>query len=416
MNRTEFFRKSQFVILIALGSYPAVVLAALFTMPAMLPAIWFYPLVFGLTGICGMLVPGKPRFILAISGILALTVPPFFLWSGSTCAIGFLFGLIFSALLICTLRIGGWEAGKELPAGWLACMLALLLIGCFLSFVEDKVAHTAIPMRISLFVFIFLAMRSLNRGSLFLAAGGKRSFSPSMIGKNMLLTVALFAIALALALLPSLWELIKLLFVWIGQLIAWLRDLFAAMIPEETAAAATTAPTTEAAETMEGLGVITENIPRREPSAAQQVMMTSIVLAVLIPASIFGIYCISRLLIKGIRGLINLVDTAVHAQTDDYEDEITDTRQDGQAETKRDAREKKEKIPESRMTPGEQIRYRYRRLSKSHPEWKDHHTARENLPETPAGLYERARYSNHPITPEEAEAFKKETNKNQRVR
>ena len=416
MNKTEFFRKSQFVILIALGSYPAAVLAALFTMPEMLTFIWLYPLIFGLTGICGMLVPGKPRLILAIVGILALTVPSFFLWSGSTVAIALVVGLTFSALLICTLRIGGWETGKELPAGWLACMLALLLIGCFLSFVEDKVAHTAIPMRLSLFVFIFLAMRSLNRASLFLAAGGKRSFSPAMIGKNTLLTVVLFAIALALALLPSAVGLLKILFSWIGQLIAWLRDLFAAMIPEETAAASTTLPTTEPAETMEGLGVITENIPRREASAAQQVMMTSIVLAVLIPASIFGIYCISRLLIKGVRGLINLVDTAVHAQTDDYEDEITDTRQDGQSETKRSAREKKERIPESSMTPGEQIRYRYRRLSKSHPEWKESNTARENLPETPAGLYERARYSNHPITPEEAESFKKETNQNQRVR
>lgn len=409
MNRTEFFRKSQFVILIALGCYPASVLAALLTMPALLPTIWLYPLVFGIAGICGLLFPGKPRFILAALGVLALTVPALVFWSGTTGAIGLLIGVIFSGLLICTLRIGAWEAGRELPAGWLACMLAMLLVGCFLSFVEERLAHTAIPMRISLFVFMFLAMRSLNRASLFLAAGGKRSFSPAMIGKNTLMTVALFFIALALALLPSAWELVKLLFGWLGQLIDWLKELFSSFAPAETVSEATTVPTTEVLNTAEGLEVLTENIPRREPSAAQQVMMTSIVLAVLIPAGIFGAYKLIRLLIKGIRGLISLVDTAVNAQTDDYEDEITDTRQDGQSETKRDAREKKPKVSESSMEPGERIRYRYRRLAKKHPEWQDHNTARENLPETPAGLYERARYSDHTITPEEAERFKLET-------
>ena len=70
---------------------------------------------------------------------------------------------------------------------------------------------------------------------------------------------------------------------------------------------------------------------------------------------------------------------------------------------------KKPKVPESSMEPGERIRYRYRLLSKKHPEWREHNTARENLPDSPAQLYERARYSDHPITPEEAEQFKNET-------
>ena len=409
MNGKEFFRKSQFVLLIALGCYPAAIMAALFIEPKLLDYSWIYPLVYGISGIGAMMFPGKPRLIWGIVGCLLLTVPCFLFLESSLCAFGLLIGVIFCGLLLCTMRMGAWEAGKELPAGWLAVLLVFLLFGCFLSFVEERVAHTGLSLRICLFVFLFFAMRSLNRGSLFLAAGGKRSFSPAMVQKNTMMTVILFFAALALALLPSAWELLKLLFELLGRLFAWLKDLFAAMMPEETISEATTIATTEVATTGEGLGVLTEKIPRREPSAAGQAMMTTVVLMILIPASIFGLYNIVRLLIKGVRKLIDTVDAAVNAHTDDYEDEITDTRQDGESETRKDPKEKKPKIPESSMEPGERIRYRYRKLSKKHPEWQASNTARENLPATPAGLYERARYSTHPITPEEAEQFKSET-------
>ena len=409
MNGKEFFRKTQFILLIALGCYPATIMAALFTEPALLPYSWIYPLVYGVTGIGGIMLPGKPRLFWGITGCLLLTVPNFVFLQGAHCAFGLLIGIIFCALLLCTMRIGAWEAGKELPAGWLAVLLALLLIGCFLSFVEESVAYTALPLRICLFVFLFLAMRSLNRSSLFLAAGGKRSFSPAMVQKNTLMTVVLFFVALGIALLPSAWELIKWLFGLLGQLFAWLKALFANLISEETIAEVTTMATTEIENTAEGLGVITETIPRREPSAVGQVMMTTLVFLVLIPATIVGVYSVTRLLIKGVRRLVDMVDTALAAHADDYEDEITDTRQGGQAETRREAKEKKSRVSESSMTPKERIRYRYRKLSAKHPEWQAYHTARENLPEDPAGLYERARYSDHPITPEEAEQFKAET-------
>lgn len=409
MNGKEFFRKSQFILLIALGCYPAAIMAALFTEPALLPYSWIYPLVYGITGIGAMMLPGKPRPFWGISGCLLLTVPCFVFLEGALCAFGLLIGIIFCSLLLCSMRMGAWEAGKELPAGWLAVLLTLLLIGCFLSFVEDRLTHAAIPLRICLFIFIFFAMRSLNRGSLFLAAGGKRSFSPAMVQKNTLMTVGLFFIALGIALLPSAWELIKWLFALLGQLLAWMKSLFVNLVPEETLLETTTLATTEVVNTAEGLEVLTETIPRREPSAVGQAMMTTLVFVVLIPAGIIGIYNVIRLLIKGVRRLIDAVDAAVNAHTDDYEDEITDTRQDGQSETRKESKEKKPRVIDSSMTPKEQIRYRYRKLSQKHPEWQAHNTARENLPEDPASLYERARYSEHPITPEEAEQFKNKT-------
>jgi len=410
MNGKEFLRKSQFVLLIALGCYPATLMAALFIEPALLPSSWIYPLVFGITGLGALAMPGKPRLIWGILGALLLTVPCFVFLSGAVCAFGLLIGIIYCGLLLCVMGMGRWEAGKELPSGWLAVLLALLLIGCFVSFAEERVAYAALPLRICLFVFLFFAMRSLNRSSLFLAAGGKRSFSPVMVRKNTVMTLVLFFAALTIALLPSAWELVKWLISLLGQLLSWLQALLAALAPEETLSeAATTLATTEPANTGEGLGVLTETIPRREPSPLTQAMMTTVVLLVLIPASLVGIYGVTRLLIRGIRRFVTAVDLAVSAHTDDYEDEITDTRQDGQAQTRKAPKEKRLRVSESAMTPKQRIRHHYRLLSKKHPEWQDHSTARENLPAESAELYERARYSDHPITPAEATQFKTET-------
>ena len=96
---------------------------------------------------------------------------------------------------------------------------------------------------------------------------------------------------------------------------------------------------------------------------------------------------------------------------EDFQDEITDTREDGESEHFRGkAKAAKPILPMTgKMTPTEQIRYRYRRLAEKHPEWKHSHTARENLPKAAAQLYERARYSDHVITEQDAETFKNET-------
>ena len=66
---------------------------------------------------------------------------------------------------------------------------------------------------------------------------------------------------------------------------------------------------------------------------------------------------------------------------------------------------------EQRLTPTERIRYQYRRLSEKHKDWIAASTARENLPADAAAVYERARYSNHPISDEDAVQFKAKTRK-----
>ena len=102
-------------------------------------------------------------------------------------------------------------------------------------------------------------------------------------------------------------------------------------------------------------------------------------------------------------------------EDEDFSDEITRTRGKRLKKSKemQEPQENKERLPmfSGRMTPVQKIRYRYRQLSRKHPEWTVQSTARENLQERAAGLYELARYSNHPVQEADAESFKKETKK-----
>ena len=58
------------------------------------------------------------------------------------------------------------------------------------------------------------------------------------------------------------------------------------------------------------------------------------------------------------------------------------------------------------MPPALQIRYYYRRLLRKHAKWSDASTARENLPRDAAAIYEKARYSNEPLSQSEVADFK----------
>ena len=402
----EFFRKAQFLVLMALGTYPICACVLVFVAPELLPYLWLLPLCYGVLGMLSFALPGKLRLPLGILGAVLFLVPCVLWLEGNARNMMLTFSFGYGALLLWSVRIPGWEPDQEIPAGWLGGGLAILLFGCLLSFYEPRLDSVAAGIRVSLFVFVFLAMLSLNRSSLILAAGGRRGFSTAMRHKNVLLTVGMFAIAVAVALIPSVFQLIQQLVHWIGQAFLWLQQ----QLPEETIAETTTIATTVESSTGEGMEVLFEGLETHRTSQATYFMMAVIALAFIVPVGCYSLYKLFTAIYALIKRVV--ADIAVNAttQTEEFQDEITDTRDDAESEHYRGDREKKVPGPNlGKMTPADQIRYRYRRLSAKHPEWKEHRTARENLPEAAAQLYERARYSDHPITEQDAENFKNKT-------
>jgi hypothetical protein len=91
-----------------------------------------------------------------------------------------------------------------------------------------------------------------------------------------------------------------------------------------------------------------------------------------------------------------------------YEDEITETKPKKKSAEKRN-RAKRRITADKNLSPELQIRTRYQKLQKKHRDWNPGSTARDHLPEDAAILYERARYSAHAVTEEDAREFHRKT-------
>ena len=371
MNIREFFRKSQFPVLLALGTYPLGACAAAYIAPQLLDYVCLYPLVYTVLSIVALVLPAKPRFALSIFGAALMVVPSVMYLQEATYGTTTVIALLYSGLLFWSLQIPGWEPERELGAGWIGGGLAINLVGCFLAFFEEPIAPATNGIRLTLLLFVFFAMLSLNRGSLNLASAGSRGFTAAMQRKNLLLTVGMFAIALLIAFIPSLFGLIEIFLRWIGWLIGWLRSILASNTPGET-----TAETTEAT-TMSTLGeswmdVVLEDKNLHSNYAKDSAIMTAIVVIILIPAAFVVLYKVGNLLIKGMRRLVEWIDHTANLQAVDFVDEITDTRDEIMTASPKNERKTKHRILKlGKMTPAERIRYRYRRLREKHPEWKN---------------------------------------------
>lgn len=407
MRISEFTRKLQLFVLLTIGTYPVGICLINFIAPELLSWMWLFSATFFVLGLLSFAIPAKLRLGVGFLGAVLFLVPPVLFVKGDACGMMVLLALGHSVMLFWSIRIPGWDATEELPFSWLISCFVFLLVGYVLSSRDPQLASVALWIKVSVFVFVFLALRSLNRGSLNLASGGRQAFSVSMRRKNMLLTLGLFAIALLAALIPSVGSLLEQIYLWLKQLIENLREMF----PEATEATTVATTMEEEIATGDGMGDLFEGLPTHRTSDAAIIVMTVIVLAIVTPVGVFILYKLGKVLWSSLQRFVKDIVDGANAEAEDFEDEVTDTREDAQREQvgKRSTKVRRLASSVRKMTPEEQIRYRYRWLSAKHPEWKEQSTARENLTEAAAQLYERARYSEHPITQEDAQCFKDQT-------
>lgn len=402
MNTKELLRKLQLVVLLTVGMLPVAMCILGFLAPELVGYSWIFPAVYGVLATVSLFLPAKLRLLPGILGTLLLVIPSVILPSRDSWFIAATTAVIYSALLIWSLRIPGWEATEEMPMlcgliSLCAHLAAQLLV--FLQFLQDY----RVILNISFFAFAGLAMLSMNRQSLNLASGGKRGFSSSMRRKNLLLTLCMFGSALLVSLIPSVWGLIKLICDGIGTVLEKLREMFR----NETVETIATEITEATEETYE---YAFDGIEARDPNPTMYKVMTAVVLAVVIPFGVVILCKVWKLLSRLVSKIITSVMHTASVDTEEYDDEITDTRTEAQTEMVKTGKDRKRSLTQRRkLPPREQIRYRYGQLAKKHPQWRSSDTARDNLVESAAELYEKARYSDHPVTPQDALRFKSET-------
>lgn len=405
MTIREWWRKCQLLLIIALGTYPLVMILLDRLNSGILVWGWVFSCVYLVLSFAAMSVRGQLRLPAGIA-MSVLFVAGTFLLAPPQGRLGALAAAVLcSGLLIWSLKISGWSSKKEIPVLWIAIGGISHLLGQALLHV-DRVAGGMGLARYSgsfmaaLVIFVLLTMLSMNRDSLMAASGKRQSVPGTMRQKNVMLIFMFFVLAMAASLLPSAFTGIM------GVLergLVWLVDLIVRLIPDTTTQKVENIPSPTGEVNYNPIGgeVGVQLNPLTEKIAA---FVGGVLFFALL---LYVAYRLYRMAADTLRRLVASLGKFASGVAEDYIDEVTDTREDGTAE-KVERKPLVSRIPflePKNLSPGEKIRFRYQRLLRAHPEWSPGSTARENLPGDMASLYERARYSTHPISDGDAAAF-----------
>jgi len=315
--------------------------------------------------------------------------------------------ILYIALLLYGLPIAAWPREREIPFNCFAVGVVLHLLAQLVVLMHRNLSPSpyepAKPWLLLCFcALLLLALLSLNRTSMLDAAQNRQRIPLQMRKKNVAFTLGFFLLVMLVSAIPQIIDAIErawntmLEALW--RLIRWLVDL----MPMQSASGGMGG---EGGADMYGL------IGAQEPSLLA-IMLEKIAFVL---AFIFGallLFLALRTLLRGVVSLLHRLFARISgfwsAVSEDYEDEIINTREEGGAQSTgvlSRLRQSLTFVSEKRLSPAERIRYRYRRLLGRHPDWHESRTARENLRRDAASLYERARYSAHPVTEEDAEQF-----------
>ena len=406
MSKKEQFRKFQLILVMAFSMYPLAMIVLKTFAPGLLGLGWLFPAVYVMLAMAAINLKGSIRLGAGIAMCAAFVAAAFFLCPGHCRMGGVAAALVGCASLLLSLKMGGWSVKQEIPVMWIAlCMVSHLAGQAVIR--TDSVSGELLlkpyqgSMMFALLAFALLTLLSMNRGGL-MAASGKRQNVPGMMyRKNIALILGMFALAVLASLLPSVLSSVMDV---IEQGIVWVVEFISRLIPD--APLNEVEDITSAVETMpQGHGGGQEL--RLDPRVEKFMAACGAVISVIMVVMLF--YRIFQILRGKILELMASLGKFVASASEDYIDEVTDTREDVSAEQL----EKKRRPPRmplrepKNLEPVERIRFRYRKLLLKHPEWDMGATARETLPENAAAVYERARYGGYPVTEAEAEGFLK---------
>ncbi len=399
----EFCRKCQLLLTVAIGVMPVVLMLCAAAAPELLGYAWLFPAAFMVFAIPVLRVPGKLRLLYGIAAWAAMMVPCALWLDGMVRIIALVCSGSYGLFLVLCLPMAAWPSEEELHPFLIGVLMAAHLIGQFVYYIDTSSFVSYLRpvtgwIMVSFFAYIFLAMLSMNRRNLSSIGEKRQGVTKGMRRRHVLMMVVLMGIAMLFALIPSVFSVISAVARWITDVLDALREL------------------------LRGESHLDETIPYEtepymptEPYVDRTPEWTNILgyyfcVVVGVSALIFLLYKAVRRYAGYLRNAIKGLGRFISSTVEEYEEEITDTRDEVIPEHLERRRRKGKVGPEPKLSmPVEYVRYRYLRLRLKHKDWKTGSTARENLPEELACVYERARYSDHPVTEEEAARFKAET-------
>lgn len=414
MSVAAWRQKVQFPPLIALATVPLAVMLTAALAPEALARLWLLPAAYALLAVLCLFVPGRWRLVaggcsaalLAALGCALLPVVP--AWPLAAIPGG------YAVLLLTGLQRAAWPRERELSVGWYAAGMALHAAAQLMVNVTRRTGampamRSAEPWLVATFAaFLLLAMLSMNRASMENAGLGRQRAPKSMRRRNALLTVGFLAVVLGIAALPGvvraiqgLWDLL-----WYG--VVHVVGLLAALLPQPSAAPLSGTPQ-GGMDFAELVGEASEPAPWLAVLEKVILVLALVIFAGLVCAFVRMLYRRLKVLLRAMRERWSQFSAAA---SEDYVDEVTDTREEDE---ERDSlltrlRRRVGLTDERRLSPSLRIRRRYRLLRRQRG-WLPHQTARETLPAAASELYERVRYGAWEADENDALAFEREIRK-----
>lgn len=392
-------------LMLAAGFLPLPILICARSTPDMswagLPVAAIYLL---LAELC-IILPGKRRLIAGILGAAAICAAGVALLPWRGLLVMFLIPIAYAALLLASLMAEG-----GIPSITFSCLgLFCHVVAQFMQLVDAQVGRsmgTAViaVLRIAFLLYGFLVLFALNRSSLNEAAA-KGSPAPATVRRwNKMFTVAVGLITLIIACLPAILRFFAKIWDMIILGIMYLWRLLLALIRDDNAA-----------EMMAGGGMGGGLPGTAGETALIWKILEKIFMALAIAVFVFLAWLVLKALWKKLKKLwavaMERMRAFAQAASEDYHDEISDTREGGERTSllKRLTRKRDplKGIDEKKLTPRERVRFYYLKSRLKHPDWQIDQTARETLNADTAETYEKARYSQHDLSEVEAETFGK---------
>ena len=262
-------------------------------------------------------------------------------------------------------------------------------------------------MRPFTWVYVIYLIFALTMGSLKEAAGAGRSPSPQMALRNIGAALIWTALFLLLTHLPAVSRALLALWDLIREAVRLVFDFFARLFPGEAGMGGQSG----------GAGMMFPAEETQPPSPFMELIEKILGIVCLILAAA-ALLVLLRLLAKALARCFRSLAArfrawmnAVNADYDDHVESLLDwgeIRRDLALRRQERQRKRPEKIRWDQLSPREQVRRSYQLYLTRHPEIPESRTARQTLADPrQADIYEAARYSSLPITPEEA-AFSRE--------
>lgn len=404
MSMRVFLRRLHFPLVLIFGvlPLPLLLICRLFSQPQAL--VWYF------TGACilpsalcvfvpGRLRPAAAALCAALLFAASLPVasvhaqPALFLLPGAAAI------LLFAALAL---------AARDLHEVSLTlyCIGVLSHVGAqiilLFSFHSGSTIYQPVSALIYMLflVYALLFLLAFNRISMDNATLARFPLPAPMRRANLALTLGFFAGCLLLSLLPAAADALRAAYRILRGSLLWIAAMLMRLFPAED---------TYGGPGMGGPVYLPDTGAAYEPTLLSVIIdriAAAAALLLIIVGTVFLLRFLGRLAFKALRRLIARLYRLSSSISEDYVDEVSDTR--GENSEKRQtvlSTLKNAKAAAYPDTPQGAVRRGYARLLRRNPGWSKSSTARENLNRHAASIYEKARYSTHTVTQEEANQF-----------